>query len=151
MIRWYTGWTRLPKVEICSFLPSGQRHTQVRQSLGQLWTKWKNNSNNWLVEKKKHSCFSWLGEKKNNGVNWLVDQTWSLARPACTSFHAKRVRVFAIRLNFIELLSTQICLAWNFFLDKNRIPTEFPYVAYCLLLVFNCWLLFLKITWKFGW
>ena len=23
--------------------------------------------------------------------------------------------------NFIELLSTKICLAWNFFLDKNRI------------------------------
>ena len=30
--------------------------------------------------------------------------------------------------NFIELLSTPICLAWNFCLNKNRIiPTIFPH------------------------
>ena len=43
--------------------------------------------------------------------------------------------------NFIELLSTKTCLAWNFFLDKNMIPTKFPFVAYFLLLVFSCWFL----------
>ena len=26
--------------------------------------------------------------------------------------------------NFIEMLSTKICLAWNFFLDKNRITNQ---------------------------
>ena len=31
--------------------------------------------------------------------------------------------------NFIALLSTNICLAWNFYLDKNRI-TKFQFIAY---------------------
>ena len=34
--------------------------------------------------------------------------------------------------NFIELLSTQICLAWSFFLDKNRITTQ---IANCCTLL----------------
>ena len=53
--------------------------------------------------------------------------------------------------NFIEMLSTTICLAWNFFLDKNWITNQFPFVAYCLWLIFSCSLLILKITWTFGW
>ena len=54
--------------------------------------------------------------------------------------------------NFIELLSTQICLAWSFSLDKNRITNQIS--IFCILLVilvFSCHLLILKITWKFGW
>ena len=54
--------------------------------------------------------------------------------------------------NFIELLSMKICLAWNFFpVIKTELPFKFPFVAYCLLLVISCWLLILKVTWKFGW
>ena len=42
--------------------------------------------------------------------------------------------------NFIELLSTKICLAWNFFLDKNRITNHISIC--CLLLVTGTQLLF---------
>ena len=41
---------------------------------------------------------------------------------------------------FIELLSTQICLAWNFFLDKNRITNKFSIC--CILLVTGIQLMF---------
>ena len=34
--------------------------------------------------------------------------------------------------NFIELLSTSICLAWNFFLDKNRITSQ---ITICCILL----------------
>ena len=43
-------------------------------------------------------------------------------------------------LNFIELLSTTICLAWNFFLDKNRITNQISIC--CILLVTGIQLLF---------
>ena len=36
--------------------------------------------------------------------------------------------------NFIELLSTKICLAWNFFLDKNRITNQISTCWYCWIL-----------------
>ena len=42
--------------------------------------------------------------------------------------------------NFIELLSTKICLAWNFFLDKNRITNQISIC--CILLVTGIQLLF---------
>ena len=45
-------------------------------------------------------------------------------------------KVYALRTsgpNFIELLNTQICLAWNFFRDKNRITNQISIC--CMLLV----------------
>ena len=54
--------------------------------------------------------------------------------------------------NFIELLSKQICLAWNFFLDENSITNQL--FICCILLVTGIQLLFaniLKSMWKFGW
>ena len=42
--------------------------------------------------------------------------------------------------NFIELLSTKICSALNFFLDKNRITNQIPIC--CILLVTGTQLLF---------
>ena len=42
--------------------------------------------------------------------------------------------------NFIELLSAQICLAWSFFLDKNRITNQISIC--CRLLVTGIQLLF---------
>ena len=53
--------------------------------------------------------------------------------------------------NFIELLSTKNCLAWNFFLDKIRITNQISIC--CILLVTGIQLLFAypEITGKFGW
>ena len=48
-------------------------------------------------------------------------------------------------LNFIELLSTTICLAWNFFLDKNRITNKTSIC--CILLVTGIQLMFAE-SWK---
>ena len=42
--------------------------------------------------------------------------------------------------NFIELLSTKVCLAWHFFLDKNRITNQFS--VCCILLFTGIQLLF---------
>ena len=42
--------------------------------------------------------------------------------------------------NFIELLSTKICLAWNFFLGKNRVTNQISIC--CILLVAGIQLLF---------
>ena len=39
------------------------------------------------------------------------------------------------RSNFIELLSTKICLAWNFFLDKNRTINK---IYICCILLGTC-------------
>ena len=44
------------------------------------------------------------------------------------------------RPNLIELLSTKICLAWNYFLDKNRITNQTS--IWCILLVTSIQLLF---------
>ena len=54
-------------------------------------------------------------------------------------------------LNFIELLSTTICFAWNFFHDKNRITSQISIC--CMLFLTGIQLLFAcpKFTWKFGW
>ena len=42
--------------------------------------------------------------------------------------------------NFIEVLSTKICLTWNFFLDKNRITNQIS--IWCILPVTGIQLLF---------
>ena len=42
--------------------------------------------------------------------------------------------------NFIELLSTRICLSWNFFLDKNKITNQIS--IFCILFVTGIQLLF---------
>ena len=56
------------------------------------------------------------------------------------------------RARFHRAAKHKILLAWNFFLlIKTGLPTKFPFVAHCLLLVLSCCLLILKITWKFVW
>ena len=47
--------------------------------------------------------------------------------------------------NFIELLSTKICLAWNFFLDKNRIANQ---ISICCMLLSHWYTAAVCLPWK---
>ena len=61
-----------------------------------------------------HNCFIKVGKVVQSTLpaRLLVDDTLACILIECPG------------PNFIELLSTQICLAWNFFLDKNRITKQ---------------------------
>ena len=60
-------------------------------------------------------------------------------KPGCGMIYLKATASVCPEPNFIELLSSQICLAWNFFLDKNRINRI---SICCILLVTSIQLLF---------
>ena len=77
--------------------------------------------------------------------------SWRRTRTSLTNWssttQATRLRGWP---NFIELLSTNICWAWHFFLDKKQDYQPNFHLLLCLLLVFSCCLLFVQIKWKFG-
>ena len=77
------------------------------------------------------SCFLSFMFKK---IEFVIDRMWSWSPGP----------------NFIELLSTKICLARNFFLHKKqdyRLNLHLFHIDWYSAVV--CF--FLKITWKFGW
>ena len=61
----------------------------------------------WLVL----SVYGWLPKDPHHGHTWIQRHQW-------------QAWLECLGPNFIELLSTQICLAWNFSLDKNRITNQ---------------------------
>ena len=64
----------------------------------------------------------------------------SSAAHAATYTLSNVICVPATKPNYIELLSTKMCLAWNFFLDKNKITNQI--FMCCILLVTGIQLLF---------
>ena len=110
-----------------------------------------------LVILLRHFCFKWqLCAKPNiffmtysmcqiSFLQIIKTHTWYPLCPdesrsvhLCMSFYSSDL-FFVPWPNFIKLLSTKMCLAWNFFLDKYRITNQFSIC--CILLVtviFSC-------------
>ena len=89
-------------------------------------------------------------------VQWIGRYTWVLLLLTLTDIFLETQSAWeplqCIRSRLRSLLRSMLRLllrSWGS--SQTWTLPKFPFIAYCLLLAFSCWMLILKIKWKFGW
>ena len=81
-----------------------------------------------------------LNNCSDKGKNKIMLHNEAFLRTcACIGVYCTHTVIYQLKMagnipgpNFIELLSTKVCLAWNFFLCKNRITNRTFILLHCL-------------------